>query len=84
MTNTVPPLSSEPLTEPLTKREQQILQLICEGKTNQAISDQLVITISTVKWHAHNIYRKLRVKRRIHAILRARTLGLANTPYPKQ
>lgn len=83
MSDTLSPFSSEPLTEPLTKRELQILHLICEGKTNQVIAKELVITISTAKWHIHNIYRKLGIKRRIHAILRAKTLGLVGLPHPK-
>jgi LuxR family maltose regulon positive regulatory protein len=64
------------LVEPLTKRECQVLQLICEGCSNQQISERLVVTMNTVKKHTSNIYSKLDVKRRTQAVARARELGL--------
>ena len=69
-------LSSGGLVEPLTRREHQVLQLICEGCSNQEIAEALVVTLSTVKKHSSNIYGKLGVSSRTQAIVRARELGL--------
>jgi LuxR family maltose regulon positive regulatory protein len=56
--------------------EEEILRLISHGLTNQEIADQLVISPHTVKTHATNIYRKLAVDSRRHAIRKARRLGI--------
>jgi LuxR family maltose regulon positive regulatory protein len=68
--------SSQPLIEPLSEREREVLRLICAGKSNQEIADELFIALDTVKRHANNLYGKLSVKRRAQAILEARRLGL--------
>jgi LuxR family maltose regulon positive regulatory protein len=60
----------------LSVREMEILTLIAEGKSNQEISAELYLALNTVKRHAYNIYAKLEVKKRTHAVLRARQLGL--------
>ena len=67
---------SQGLLEPLTQREIEVLHLICEGCSNQQISERLVVTMNTVKKHTSNIYSKLDVKRRTQAVARARELGL--------
>ena len=64
------------MIEPLSKREQEILGLICEACSNREIAGQLVITVSAVKKHTGNIYGKLNVNSRTQAIARARRLGL--------
>ncbi len=64
------------LIEPLTRRELEVLQLICAGDSNQAIADRLVITLSAVKKHTGNILGKLGVTSRSQAMVRARQLGL--------
>jgi LuxR family transcriptional regulator, maltose regulon positive regulatory protein len=56
------------LTEPLTTREVEVLKLIEAGSSNQEISEQLVISIPTVKRHISNIYTKLGVKSRTQAL----------------
>jgi predicted ATPase/DNA-binding CsgD family transcriptional regulator len=66
----------QPLEEPLTKRELEILHLISDGLSNHEISVQLFLTVGTVKVHASNIYRKLDVKKRTQAVARARELRL--------
>ena len=71
-----PPVSQSSLVEPLTPRELQVLRLICEGDSNQAIAEKLVVTINAVKKHAGNIYGKLGVSSRTQAIAQARKLGL--------
>jgi LuxR family transcriptional regulator, maltose regulon positive regulatory protein len=65
-----------PLTEPLTRREQEILQLMSAGLTNQEIAEELVISAETVKKHTGNIYSKLRASNRTEAAARARDLDL--------
>jgi len=64
------------LVEPLSDREIEVLINISQGLTNQAIAQQLVLSLHTVKSHARNIYSKLGVKNRTEAIARARLLGL--------
>jgi LuxR family transcriptional regulator, maltose regulon positive regulatory protein len=64
------------LPEPLTEREQEILELIAAGLTNQEVADKLVISPETVKKHAGNIYGKLGVSNRTEATARARELDL--------
>jgi LuxR family maltose regulon positive regulatory protein len=68
--------TAHPLAEPLTEREREVLSLLAAGYSSQQIADQLVITISTVKAHIHNIYGKLAVQSRTRAIAVAREHGL--------
>jgi len=60
----------------LSAREMEVLALIAQGKSNQEISTELYLALNTVKRHAYNIYTKLEVKKRTHAVSRARQLGL--------
>ena len=55
---------------PLSKQENNIKDLIIEGKTNKEIAEELFISISTVKTHITNIYSKLNVSNRKELILR--------------
>ncbi len=71
-----PAASIPPLVEPLSARELEVLRLIAEGYSNQAIAEKLIITVSAVKKHTGNIYGKLNVSSRTQAISRARQLGL--------
>jgi DNA-binding NarL/FixJ family response regulator len=48
----------------ITARELDVIKLICKGKTNKEIADQLFISISTVKDHNYKIYQKLNIKNR--------------------
>ena len=64
------------LVEPLSARELDVLRLISDGLSNQAIADRLFISLATVKWHTTNIYGKLGVHNRTQAVARARTLDL--------
>jgi LuxR family maltose regulon positive regulatory protein len=67
---------AQPLLEPLSQRELEVLHLMAQGRSNQEISDQLVLALSTVKGHNRNIFGKLQVQRRTEAVARARELGL--------
>lgn len=53
----------------LTKREQQVLKLLLEDKTNQEMQDILVIALGTVKNHIHNIYQKTNVSKRSQLLM---------------
>jgi predicted ATPase/DNA-binding CsgD family transcriptional regulator/transcriptional regulator with XRE-family HTH domain len=74
------PLPAHPpaprLLEPLTEREQEVLQLLAEGCSNQAIADKLILSLGTIKWYIHQIYGKLNVQTRTQAVARARDLHL--------
>ena len=69
----------QPLIEPLTERELEILRLIAEGLSNQEIGSQLYLSLNTVKAHTRNIYGKLGVNSRTQAAARARVLGILPT-----
>jgi LuxR family maltose regulon positive regulatory protein len=66
----------EPLVEPLTERELEVLRLIAQGLSNREISERLFLAISTIKGHTRIIFDKLQVQRRTEAVARARELGL--------
>lgn len=67
---------TQPLVEPLSTRELEVLRLVVADASNQEIADQLVITVGTVKNHMTNILGKLGVTNRRGAIRRAAELGL--------
>lgn len=67
---------SQPLIEPLSQRELEVLQLIAQGLSNREIGDRLFLALSTVKGHVQTIFGKLEVQRRTEAVARARELGL--------
>lgn len=54
----------------VSEREFEVLQLIYEGKTNQQIAEQILISINTIKKHINNAYLKLDVATRTTAIAR--------------
>ncbi len=60
----------------LTEREREVLQLIGQGSTNEAIAEQLVLSLKTVRNHVANICGKLQVADRAQATIRAREAGL--------
>ena len=66
----------EPLLEPLTEREIEILRLVAAGLPNRAIAEHIVVSAGTVKVHLHNIHNKLNVHNRTEAVARARDLRL--------
>lgn len=60
----------------LTEREQEVLQWLVQGASNEEIAEQLFITIATVKAHLTAIFEKLTVTSRTQAIVKALKLGL--------
>ena len=66
----------EELIEPLTDRELEVLQLIAGGLTNQEVASRLFLSLNTVKVHARNIFGKLGVNNRTHAVVTGIRLGL--------
>ncbi|MAS33655.1 MAG: helix-turn-helix transcriptional regulator [Anaerolineaceae bacterium] len=71
-----PPDPNQLLIEPLSDRELEVLDLLANGQSNQAIADELVIAVSTVKKHVNNIFGKLGVANRTQAVNRARDLTI--------
>jgi LuxR family maltose regulon positive regulatory protein len=68
--------SQTALLDPLTPRELDVLRCLAQGDSNQAIAEKLFITMSAVKKHTGNIYRKLEAESRTQAVARARESGL--------
>lgn len=52
----------------LTRREQQLARLVCDGRSNQEIADESCLSLETVKKHLHNVFRKLEVSSRSRLI----------------
>ena len=70
------PAAGQPLVEPLSSREMEVLHLIAQGLSNDEIGKRLFLALDTVKGHNRRIFDKLQVQRRTEAVARARELGL--------
>ena len=66
----------EPLREPLTPREREVLALLAEGLSNKELGTRLSISEHTVKFHVNAVLAKLGVQRRVLAVVRAARLGI--------
>ncbi|MGD2158875.1 MAG: tetratricopeptide repeat protein [Anaerolineales bacterium] len=66
----------QPLIDPLSERELEVLHLLARGLSNPEIAQELVIAVSTVRSHLKSIYSKLHVHRRWDAVQRSKELGL--------
>src|SRR5215218_193849 len=62
----------------LTEREEEVLSLVAQGKSNQEISRQLFVSLKTVRNHVSNILLKLQVADRAQAVIRAREAGMGH------
>ncbi len=75
---------SPPIAGALTNREQDVLRLVAEGRTDREIADHLFLSHRTVNAHVARILAKLDVRTRREAALRGRELGLlaaGDAPY---
>lgn len=77
--NNTPDPHRQALLSQLTSREKEVLKLLTEGFTYKIISEQLVISETTVKTHVNNIFQKLQVNDRTQAVLYALKFGLVDT-----
>lgn len=66
------------LVNPLTQREREILILMALGRSNQEISDELFISLPTVKTHVGRVLNKTESRDRVHAVLFAFRQGLVS------
>jgi LuxR family maltose regulon positive regulatory protein len=64
------------LAEPLTEREIEVLRLMADSLTYEAIAQRLVISVNTVRYHVKGLYGKLGASSRADAIARGRELHL--------
>ena len=60
----------------LTEREEEVLSLVAQGKSNQEIARKLFVSLKTVRNHVSNILLKLQVADRAQAVIRARDAGI--------
>ncbi len=71
---------AEMVSEPLTDREMEVLQLVAGWQTNQEIAQEIQYSKSTIKLHIQNILTKLGTKDRRRAVARAVYIGLIPPP----
>ncbi|MCB0619277.1 MAG: response regulator transcription factor [Saprospiraceae bacterium] len=60
----------------LSRREQEVLDLLCKGKNYRNIADRLFISTNTVRFHLKNIYKKLQVNSKYEAVIKASRHGI--------
>ena len=59
----------------LSPREREIMHLMAEGRTAEAIADEISVSVETVRTHVRNVIRKLQARNRVHAIALALERG---------
>jgi DNA-binding CsgD family transcriptional regulator len=72
VTGTKHEMATLPHLVQLTRREQQLARLVCDGRSNQEIADESNLSLETVKKHLHSVFRKLEVnsRSRLMALMR--------------
>lgn len=75
LVRSAPPPGDGP-SEPLTPREEEVLELLAEGRSNREIAIALEISPHTAKFHVDRILLKLDASGRTDAVVRAARLGL--------
>ena len=68
--------AAEPVPEPLTVREREIVRLVALGLRNAEVATRLAISEDTVKTHLNNVFQKLGVRDRVQLTLYALRRGL--------
>jgi DNA-binding NarL/FixJ family response regulator len=63
-----PAVAAEGLSDLLTRRELEILEMLASGLVYKEISDKLFISSETVRKHVYNVYHKLHVSNRVEAV----------------
>ena len=66
----------EPLLEPLTERELEVLRLLAEGLSNADVARRTFRALPTIKGYNRSLFAKLQARNRTEAVARARALGL--------
>ena len=72
----ITPVISGGLDESLTRKEQQVLEQLALGLSNNAIAQKLFVSETTVRTHLRNIFAKLRAENRVQAVALARRYRL--------
>lgn len=70
------PAAAEPQESIITKREEEVLQLIADGLSTNEVAAKLYISLKTVKNHLASIYQKLDSRDRTQAVLKAVRMGI--------
>jgi LuxR family maltose regulon positive regulatory protein len=70
------PAPPQPLADPLSERELQVLRLMETDLNSREMAAALVVSVNTVRSHVQHVYQKLGVHSRHEALTRARELGL--------
>jgi DNA-binding CsgD family transcriptional regulator len=73
---TAEPVATQPLVEPLSERELEMLPRVAVGLSNREIAEELYLSTNTVKVHTNHVYSRLNVHSQMQAAERARGLGL--------
>lgn len=72
------PAADTPAPSPLTKREEEILQLVADGRSTTEVARELFISAKTVKNHLASIYVKLDARDRTQAVLSGVRMGIVH------
>ena len=70
------PTSASDIFPDLTDSERNVLKLMAQGRSNEAIAQELGFSVKTVRNYCSNIFSKLQVADRAQAIVKAREAGL--------
>ena len=68
--------TAQPLLDPLTPRELDVLKLLANGRSNPEIAEELILSVGTIKFYTNKIFSKLAVRNRVEAVTRAQELDL--------
>jgi len=64
----------------VTKREREVIELVCTGKTNKEIEGLLYVSEKTVKFHLYNAYKKLGIRNRVELVNLVQDLRASGPP----